>query len=100
VAADPALGRDRVCGELGDPHDAAVAQERFPNVPREAELLNALRPFAIPPGDYFIPRAAGMQEMRSPEFKEKMKQGPVALLTVMPTARFPWADRSRSGSCS
>jgi len=25
-----------------------------------------------------------MQEMRSPEFKEKMKQGPVALLTVMP----------------
>jgi hypothetical protein len=56
----------------------------FPKVPREAELLNALRPFAIPPGDYFIPRAAGMQEMRSPEFKEKMKQGPVALLTVMP----------------
>src|SRR4030088_2617803 len=56
----------------------------FPHVPREAELLNALRPFALPPGDYFIPRAAGMQEMRSPEFKEKMKQGPVALLTVMP----------------
>src|SRR2546429_9880509 len=56
----------------------------FPKVPREAELLNALRPFAIAPGDYFIPRAAGMQEMRSPEFKEKMKQGPVALMTVMP----------------
>src|SRR6266550_6908961 len=56
----------------------------FPLVAREAELLNALRPFAIPPGDYFIPRAAGMKEMRSPEFKEKMKQGPVALLTVMP----------------
>ena len=56
----------------------------FPKVPREAELLNALRPFAIPPGDYFIPRAAGMQEMKSPEFIEKMKQGPVAVLTVMP----------------
>jgi len=56
----------------------------FPKVPREAELLNALRPFAIAPGDYFIPRAAGMQEMRSPEFKEKMRQGPVALMTVMP----------------
>src|SRR3977135_4754906 len=56
----------------------------FPKLPREAELLNALRPFAIPPGDYFIPRAAGMQEMRSPEFIEKMKQGPVAVLTVMP----------------
>src|SRR5256885_10084303 len=46
----------------------------FPKVPREAELLNALRPFDIAPGDYFIPRAAGMQEMRTPEFKEKMRQ--------------------------
>src|SRR5207249_11574456 len=55
----------------------------FPKLPREAELLSALRPFGIAPGDYFIPRAAGMQEMRSPEFKEKMRQGPVALLTVM-----------------
>src|ERR1700730_928662 len=56
----------------------------FPKLPRDADLLNVLRPFAIPPGDYFIPRAAGMQDMKSPEFIEKMKQGPVALLTVMP----------------
>ncbi|MBV8403646.1 MAG: hypothetical protein JO203_05600 [Gammaproteobacteria bacterium] len=56
----------------------------FPKMPREAEVLDALRPFAIPPGDYFIPRPAGGQEMRSPEFKEKMNRGPVAVLTVMP----------------
>ena len=56
----------------------------YPRMPREAEVLNALRPFAIPPGDYFIPRAGGMQEMRSPEFKEKLNQGPVAVMTVMP----------------
>ena len=56
----------------------------FPSMPRESEVLGALRPLAIPPGDYFIPRASGMQEMRSPEFKEKMKHGPVAVLTVMP----------------
>jgi hypothetical protein len=56
----------------------------FPPMPREAEVLGALRPLAIPPGDYFIPRASGMQEMRSPEFKDKLKQGPVAVLTVMP----------------
>src|SRR5437660_11626259 len=55
----------------------------FPKAPREAELLAALRPLAIPPGDYFIPRASGMQEMRSPEFKEKMMQGPVAVITVI-----------------
>ena len=56
----------------------------YPKMPREAEALDALRPLAIPPGDYFIPRASGMKEMRSPEFKEKMKRGPVAVLTVMP----------------
>ena len=56
----------------------------FPQMPREAELLAALRPFGIPPGDYFIPHASGMQEMKSPEFKEKLKQGPVMVLTVLP----------------
>jgi hypothetical protein len=56
----------------------------YPKMPREAEAMAALRPLAIPPGDYFIPRASGMQEMRSPEFKEKLTQGPVAVLTVMP----------------
>ncbi|MGB6605885.1 MAG: hypothetical protein WA747_08335 [Steroidobacteraceae bacterium] len=56
----------------------------FPRMAREEEVLSALRPLAIPPGDYFIPRASGMSEMRTPEFKDKMRSGPVALLTVMP----------------
>ena len=60
----------------------------YPQMPREAEVLSALRPLAIPPGDYFIPRASGMQEMRSPEFKSKLKQGPVAVMTVMPNGMF------------
>jgi hypothetical protein len=60
----------------------------FPKMPRESEVLNALRPLAIPPGDYFIPRASGMQEMRSPDFKDKLKQGPVAVITVMPNGPF------------
>ncbi len=56
----------------------------FPPMPREGEVLNALRPIAIPPGDYFIPRPSGREQMRSREFKDKMNQGPVAVLTVMP----------------
>jgi hypothetical protein len=59
----------------------------YPRMPREAEALEALRPLAIPPGDYFIPRADGMKEMRSPEFKDKMNRGPVAVLTVMPNGQ-------------
>ena len=56
----------------------------FPRMPREAEALDALRPLAIPPGDYFIPRADSMTEMRSSEFQGKLNKGPVAVLTVMP----------------
>lgn len=55
----------------------------FPAMPREDEVRKALQPLAIPPGDYFVPRpAAG--GMRSAEFKEKLAQGPVAVMTVMP----------------
>ena len=53
-------------------------------VPDEAKVMDALRPFNIPPGDYSIPCAADMKEMNTPEFIEKTKQGPVAFLTVLP----------------
>jgi hypothetical protein len=55
----------------------------FPQMPNEAAVRDALRPLAIPPGDYFIPRGS-MADMRTAEFKEKMQQGPVAVVTVMP----------------
>ncbi len=55
----------------------------YPKMAREAEVLGALRPLAIPPGDYFIPRAGSMADMKSPEFLEKMKQGPVVVMSVL-----------------
>ena len=56
----------------------------FRAMPREAEVMDALRPFAIPPGDYVVPRCSKMSEMKSPEFKEKMRKGPVMFATVFP----------------
>jgi len=56
----------------------------YPKVPDEDRVREGLRAFAIPPGDYMLPRPASMEEMKSPAFQEKMKQGPVAILTVMP----------------
>ena len=53
-------------------------------VPNEDGVMDALRRFNIPPGDYMVPRAPSMKEMRDPAFKEKMQRGPVALMTVMP----------------
>jgi hypothetical protein len=56
----------------------------YPKVPNEDQVREAIRPLAIPPGDYMIPRPSSRQDMRSAEFDEKMKQGPVMVLTVMP----------------
>ena len=56
----------------------------YPRHSREADVLDALRPLALPPGDYFMPRATGMAEMKSPEFIERLRRGPVVLMTVFP----------------
>ena len=55
----------------------------FKAVPKEAEVMDALRPFNIEPGMYTMPRANDMKDMNSPEYQEKLKKGPVAMLTVL-----------------
>ena len=56
----------------------------YRRLPDEDRVMAALRPFAIPPGDYMVPKPASMDDMRSPQFTEKMKNGPVISMTVMP----------------
>ncbi len=58
-------------------------------VPNEDKVMDALRPFNIPPGDYMLPRASSMQDMKSPEFTEKLKKGPVLIFTT-------WGNASTS----
>ena len=57
-------------------------------VPDEDKAMDAIRPLNIPPGDYMMPRCANSKEMKSPEFTEKLKKGPVMLLTVYPNGPF------------
>ncbi len=59
----------------------------YPKMPREEQVMNALRPLGVPPGDYMVPRPSGTREMRSPEFAEKLNKGPVMVLTVLPNGR-------------
>jgi hypothetical protein len=54
-------------------------------VPDEDGVMDALRNFNIPPGDYMMPRAASSKEMKDPAFIEKLGKGPVAVFTVMPS---------------
>jgi hypothetical protein len=56
----------------------------FAPVPKEDAVMDALRPFALQPGDYMMPRAKSMDDMKSPAFKEKMEKGPMVTMTVMP----------------
>jgi len=59
-------------------------RSEYPKVPNEDKVMDALRPLAIPPGDYMLPRANDMKDMKSTAFTEKMNRGPVAIMTVLP----------------
>ena len=59
----------------------------FRQVPNEDDVMDALRPYAIPPGDYMIPRPASMKDCKSPEFVEKLNKGPVMMVTVLPNGQ-------------
>lgn len=56
----------------------------YAKLPKEDDIIAALRPIGIPPGDYFLPWAGGAAGMKDPAFKEKWAKGPVATLTVLP----------------
>jgi len=54
----------------------------YTKLPNEDKVMDLLRPLQIPPGDYMVPRPSSTEDLRSPEFIEKMKKGPVLMLTV------------------
>lgn len=54
----------------------------FRKLPAEDQVAEALRKFTIPPGDYMLPCGSGPESMKDPKFLEKMKQGPVLMMTV------------------
>lgn len=58
----------------------------YPRLANEDQVMDALRPLAIAPGDYMMPRPTSMAEMKTAEFKAKVERGPRVLMTVMPPA--------------
>ena len=51
-------------------------------------MRNAIRPLAIPPGEYMVPRASSPKDCKNPEFIEKLNKGPVLMLNVYPNGPF------------
>ena len=56
----------------------------YPAVPDEDRAMTAMRPLALAPGDYMLPRAGSMDVFKTPEFQAKLAQGPVVMMTVLP----------------
>jgi hypothetical protein len=55
----------------------------YPQLAKQDAIMDALRPFAIPPGDYMLPRPNDMSEMKSQAFIDKVNKGPKVVMTVM-----------------
>ena len=58
----------------------------YSQLPKEDAVMDALR--SAPPGDYMFPWGSGPSAMKDPAFVEKMKRGPVGVLTLL-TPRAP-----------
>jgi len=56
----------------------------FARLPAEEQVRDALRPLAIPPGEYVMPYAGSAKAMSDPAFVDKLRQGPVAFITALP----------------
>ena len=50
----------------------------------EDKVMDALRPFNIPPGDYLTPCPTSSSSMKDPEFIARRKRGPVFMMTMWP----------------
>ena len=61
----------------------------YPRLANEDAVMDALRPLGIPPGEYFVPRPASRDALRSPEFIERANRGPVFILNMMPNGILP-----------
>jgi hypothetical protein len=60
----------------------------YPKLPQEKQFMELLRPLNLSPGDYMTPGCDNMAEMKTPEFQERIKLGPVIFMTILPNGMF------------
>ena len=60
----------------------------YVRLPDEDGVMQALRPFNIPPNDYTVPHPGSGDYMKSPGYDARRNAGPVMNLTVVPSG--PW----------
>jgi len=60
----------------------------YRKLPSEDAVMDALRRFSIPPGDYMMPCAGNPSAMKEAAFVDKIKKGPIAMMTIMPSGQW------------
>ena len=60
----------------------------FKQLPDEEGFRQSVGPLEFPPGEYMYPFAGSMKAMQSEEYINKMNEGPVGWLTVMPNGPY------------
>lgn len=63
-------------------------RSNFAAIPDEQNFRDTVRPLNIPPGEYIFPFAGSPKNMESEEYQQKIKEGPVGMITVL--ANEPW----------
>src|SRR5689334_22107089 len=56
----------------------------YPRMPNEDAAMDALRPLAIPPGDYMVPKPGTRADLGSAAFADRLTKGPVFIMTMLP----------------
>ena len=57
----------------------------YKQLPSEDKVRDAIRDANVAPGNYFYPHAKDMKDSQTPEMIEKFTEGPVGVLTAMPS---------------
>ncbi len=60
----------------------------FKKHPAEDQVMDDLRKYNTPPGDYMVPYTTDAKERKSDAFQEKMNKGPVLIATFYPAGIF------------
>jgi hypothetical protein len=83
MVADPSFGRDRLCCQFHHAHGVPYHKSDYRNLPDEERVTDAMRSAGVTRGPaYFFPYFS-FKEMKSAPVVEKLKRGPVGLLTVL-----------------
>ncbi|MEK7348507.1 MAG: hypothetical protein AABZ94_06515 [Candidatus Eisenbacteria bacterium] len=54
----------------------------FKKIPQDDQFLESMRKFDLAPGDYMAPNAGSPEACKDPAFVEKMKKGPLVIMTI------------------